>query len=449
MKWRGDIGEAALLPTVRRLALRACNKRWTLLSSLRARLRSALRGGRRRRAQVPAAAASGAARRGPRPGAAPRAPAFDLRVDNPIHWPRAAGARVAALGPLDRLPPGIRADRAVPRRDSLLLRRYHHVEDAAAFHPNPVARAGELARLAAAGVVVHAGDADSDSRLGALLGADLQRPLTAETAALDAGARELRSVALRRAALRDHSAWARSPANLPSVSILLPTRRPALLPQALAAVAAQTYPRLELVLGLHGNEQAFRDAARLAAELPLPCRIVRVAGGAPLGAVLNAAVAAAGGELLTKMDDDDHYGADHVWDLVLARAYSGAPLVGKGSEFVYLAAADRTVHRNRGQGEAYRDFLHGGTMLIARDDLARLGGWRNVPMGEDLGLTEDVLRAGGAVYRTHGAGHLWIRHGDGHAWDAGDTYFLRIADSVSRGCNAALAGLTDPVPPAA
>ncbi len=448
MKWRGDIGEAALLPTVRRLALRACNKRWTLLSSFRARLRSALlRGGRRRRAQVPAAAARGAARRGPRPGAAPRAPAFDLRVDNPIHWPRAAGARVAALGRLDRLPPGVRADRAVRRRDPLPLRRYHHVEDAAAFHADPMARAGELARLAAAGVVVHA--ADSDSRLAALLGADLQRLLAAEATALDADARELRSVALRRAALRDHSSWARNSANLPSVSILLPTRRPALLPQALAAVAAQTYPRLELVLGLHGNDQAFRDAARLAAELPLPYRIVPVAGAAPLGAVLNAAVAAAGGELLTKMDDDDRYGADHVWDLVLARAYSGAPLVGKGSEFVYLAAADRTVHRNRGQGEAYRDFLHGGTMLIARDDLARLGGWRNVPRGEDLGLTEDVLRAGGAVYRTHGAGHLWIRHGEGHAWDAGDTYFLGIADSVSRGCNAALAGLTDPVPPAA
>ncbi len=375
------------------------------------------------------------------------APVFDLRDYNPMHWPRDAGGRVAALGPLYRLPPGVRADLPVRRRDPLALRRFHHVEDAAAFHADPVTRAGELARLAAAGVVVRA--ADADARLGALLGAELQRLLTAEAADLDAGARELRSIALRRAALRTHSSWARNPANLPSVSILLPTRRPALLPQALAAVAAQTYPRLELVLGLHGHERAFKDAARLAAELRLPHRIVPVAGSAPLGAVLNAAAAAAGGELLTKMDDDDRYGADHVWDLVLARAYSRAQLVGKGSEFVYLARSNRTVHRYRGQGEAYRDFLHGGAMLIARDDLARVGGWRNVPMGEDLGLTEDVLRAGGAVYRTHGAGHLWVRHGDGHAWDAGDDYFLGIADSVSRGFNAALAGLAALVPPAA
>ena len=397
------------------------------------RLRLALRGRRRRPARSPTASRGAA-------------PAFDLRVHNPMHWPRAAGARVAALGPLERLPAGVRADCAVQRRDPIVLRRYHHVEDTPGFHPDPVTRAGELARLAAAGVVVHA--ADAGPRLGALLGAGLQRLLTAEVAGLDAGARELHSVELRRAALRYHSSWARNPANLPAVSILLPTRRPALLAQALAAVAAQTYPRLELVLALHGNEAAFAHAERCAAELPLPYRIVPVAASAPLGAVLNAAVAAAGGELLTKMDDDDRYGADHVWDLVLAREYSRAQLVGKGSEYVYLAASHRTIHRNRGQGEAYRDFLEGGTMLIARDDLERVGGWRNVPIGEDLGLTEDVLRAGGAVYRTHGAGHLLIRHGDGHAWDAGDDYFLAIADGVSPGCDAALAGLPDLVPPA-
>ena len=39
------------------------------------------------------------------------------------------------------------------------------------------------------------------------------------------------------------------------------------------------------------------------------------------------------GTLLTKVDDDDLYGPEHVWDLVLARCYSGAAVVGKGAEF--------------------------------------------------------------------------------------------------------------------
>jgi hypothetical protein len=29
------------------------------------------------------------------------------------------------------------------------------------------------------------------------------------------------------------------------------------------------------------------------------------------------------------MDDDDFYGPEHVWDLVVARLYSGAEIVGK------------------------------------------------------------------------------------------------------------------------
>ena len=418
---------------------RAFNKRRTAWWFLRAWGRAALPGGTRRR---------GAGRGRPLPGARPSAgesaPAFDLRVYNPIHWPRHDARLVAALGPRERLPPGVGADRSVRRRDPLPLRRFHHVEDAQAFHADPVTRAGELVRLAAAGVVVHVADAGADAaRLRALLGGELWRLMTAGAAGLDAGARELRSIGLRRAALRTHSTWARAAANLPAVSVLLATRRPALLPQALAAVARQRYPRLELVLALHGNDGALPDVRRRVAELPLPGRVVAAPGSAPLGAALNAAAAAADGELLTKMDDDDRYGADHVWDLVLARAYSGAELIGKGAEFVYLAASHRTacdavswrpeVYGSRG--------LAGGALLIARRDLQRAGGWRELRRGVDQALIGDVLRGGGGVYRTHGAGFALVRHGGGHTWRVGDGWFLAKADRVLPGWAAAAAGI--------
>ena len=385
---------------------------------------------------------------GGRPDPGESAPAFDLRVYNPIHWPRHDSALVAALGPLGRLPPGVEADRAVRRHDPLRLRRFHHVEDVGAFHPDPVTRAGELVRLAAAGVVVHVADggADAGPRLRALLGGELWRLMTAGAAGLDAGARELRSIGMRRAALRTHSTWARDAANPPPVSVLLATRRPALLPQALAAVARQRYPRLELVLALHGNDDALPAVRRRVAGLPLPATVVPVPGSASLGAALNAAAAVAGGELLTKMDDDDRYGADHVWDLVLARAYSQAELVGKGAEFVYLAASNRTacdaaswrpeVYGSRG--------LAGGTLLISRRDLQRAGGWRELRRGVDQALIGDVLRRGGGVYRTHGAGFALVRHGDRHTWRVGDGWFLAKADRVIPGWAAAAAGFGAP-----
>ena len=154
-------------------------------------------------------------------------PAFDLRAYNPIGWRRDIGSEAAALGPVEWLPPGVEAVRTVHRRNLRRLRRVHHLEDAQAFHANDVTRAGELARLAAAGVVVHL--ADGDERLRTLLGDSLYRLMTTDMRSMDAGEREQMSIRMRRAALRDYSSWARARRNgleeLPLVSVLLATKR--------------------------------------------------------------------------------------------------------------------------------------------------------------------------------------------------------------------------------
>ena len=367
-------------------------------------------------------------------------PTFDLRTYNPVHWRPATSARAVALGALDLLPAGTSADRAAWGRDPIRLRRHHHVLDVAAFHENPTARAGALAKLAAAGVVVHAPDADDS--LGALLGAELGSLIAADPEGMDSHAREVHCIRMRRAALREHSSWARRSVGPPTVSILLATRRPALLSRALASVARQSYPRLELSLALHGPEDAFAGAEEKAAALPVPVALVRAPSSEPIGAVLNEATAASAGTLVTKMDDDDLYGAEHVWDLVLARAYSDAQVVAKGFEFVHLAASGMTVRIGGGTSEAYRTgFLAGGALMIAREDLARVGGWATHRLDEDKELARDVLRAGGSVYRTHGAGFMLMRHGGGHSWKADDAHFLLRAERVVPGCVPALADI--------
>ena len=385
------------------------------------------------------------------------APVFDLRRDNPIHWPRDSANEVALLGPPGLLPPGAAPEPAHSQtrsRNPRHLRRYHHIIDAAEFHADPASRASLLARLAANGVVIHAltgSDEAADARLRALLGDELYGLLTANAAGLDAGERELRSIAMRRAALREHSTWGRNTAGLPAVSILLATRRPALLPDALAAAARQTYPKLELSLALHGDAESFDGVEGCIKEMPFPVRVTRTPAEATLGAALNAAVAASGGALVAKLDDDDCYGPEHVWDLVLAREYSGARLVGKGVEFVYLAASGQTLHCRSGRGEAYRaSSLAGGTLLLSRRDLARIGGWRDAPRGVDTALVNAMLRRGGGVYRTHGAGYILVRHSHGHTWPESEARFLAKADRIIPGWAPAAAGLPDaPLPPIA
>ena len=188
-------------------------------------------------------------------------PAFDPWVHNPIGWFDGERKRVGALGPRDRLPEGCEADREVGADDRAALRKLCYLEDVAAFHRDPVARAGELVRLAATGVVVHL--ADGDRRLAPYLGAELFALMTSDVGSLGDAGREELGVRMRRAALREHSLGSRArqvaervlpdPPWLPLVSVVVATRRPGFLGRVLATVREQTYPRLELILGLHGE----------------------------------------------------------------------------------------------------------------------------------------------------------------------------------------------------
>jgi len=177
--------------------------------------------------------------------------------------------------------------------------------------------------------------------------------------------------------------------------------------------------------------------------------VLRLAAALPLGSALNAATQAARGTLLTKMDDDDVYGPEHVWDLVLAQEYSQAALVGKAADFAYLAASDRTIRRFTGRDEQYRStVLAGSTLLITRHMLDRVGGWTRSRKGEDQALVHAVKRTGSKIYRTHPYGFLMVRHGRQHTWDVPDAYFEQFTSDVDEaGWRPELAGVSEEQPP--
>jgi hypothetical protein len=212
---------------------------------------------------------------------------------------------------------------------------------------------------------------------------------------------EEHSIVVRRAALDAFGAIAR-----PSVSVVMATRRPDMLEHALAQVGRQRGVDVELVLAPHGFDAD-----------PPGVTVVPVPGDAVFGDVLNAAVAAAEGDLVLKMDDDDWYAPDFVADLLRARAYSGADLVGMPDDLYFLEDRDLTLRLGH-QAEVYKGFVAGGTMLIARDHLRELGGFASVPRHVDKALTATVRAAGGTVYRTHGLGYVLRRTASGHTWDA-------------------------------
>ncbi len=330
---------------------------------------------------------------------APLVGPLDERTLNPIGFVTANDGRVVDAATLDRVTPAVVAG----------LRGAAGVR-VADWTPDTTRT---VAALALAGVPVVADTAPVE------LGALLRDAITAHVDLADPIAREEHSLVTRRAAFDIFS----SVAGQPMVSVVLATRRDDMLDFALAQVARQRgVDSLELVLAPHGFDVPLarvRDAVGpdVAVQvLPQPETTL-------FGDVLDAAARAAGGDVVLKMDDDDWYAPDVVADLLRARAYSGAELVGMPAELHYLAEPDLTVKRGH-PVELYSSFVAGGTMLVDRTALREAGGFRAVRKYVDAQLIDALQAMGAAIYRTHGLGYVLRRNASGHTWQVDLDYLL-------------------------
>ena len=400
-------------------------------------------------------------------------PIVDLGVNHPMGFRRASGTR-AAVGSLAPGPnflqtwarlavsataaktPTEPPPSAAQATDLGELARFHHhlgVLDAPELHRDASSHAQWLATMAATGVPIVCTELPTEvaNRLGDTLVASLVSARVHDLTDVDA--RERVSVRQRTAALREHGAnraWASiataagiRPTPEPTISVLAATNRPEHLRHLVDQYERFAYGPRELIVALHGD--AFADDAeeRLRGRVTTELTVLRIEQAAPLGDVLNRATEAAGGQLVTKLDDDDLYDTYHLDDLLAALRYSRATIVGKGSEFVYLAELDITLRRMPNGAETGSRSVAGGTLMIARDDLLQVGRWQRAPRFIDQLLIDDVLEAGGRLHRTHGHGFVLNRHGRGHTWDSSVDYFLQQAVRQWTGLDLAAAGFWD------
>lgn len=229
---------------------------------------------------------------------------------------------------------------------------------------------------------------------------------------------DIRSVVQRRAVLQPmFRRW-------PTVSLVVVSRRADLVRPLIARLARVDYPELELVVGVHGGSvpEGLKDAAG-----SRPIVVQEFPADQVFGSVLQDAFAAASGELVAKVDDDDYMSDAHIRDLVMAHGYSGATLVGKSTTVVYLGDIDTTVRRLYGARESFTHRVAGSTFLLSPEDLAAVGGWEPLPRAVDTALLSAVRRHGGSIYQPHDIGYLYMRRADPseHTWATGSDHFLR------------------------
>ena len=201
----------------------------------------------------------------------------------------------------------------------------------------------------------------------------------------------------------------------PTVSVLVSTLRPDDLSHLLDQLLPQTLPTFELVLGLHTIELSASHKRQIAAlnRRRVKVKVQKFSEDKSLGTILSTLASHSHGEFIAKMDDDDYYGPEHLRDLLDAALDTGADVVGRAMNYVYLEPLDLTVRRYSSYGtravELWSDWVCGGTILAKRD-IAEAAGWfGDGNTAVDRFLLSGVTNNGGKIWRTFGAGYIYRR----------------------------------------
>jgi hypothetical protein len=202
-----------------------------------------------------------------------------------------------------------------------------------------------------------------------------------------------------------------------SVSVVVPTMRPAQLEHVLTQMGKQSHRELQVVLVLHGHGEP-AGLREQAAGLGVDDLVVLEADRAlTLGSCLNLGLDAADGDLVAKVDDDNFYGRHYLRDLVRALDFSGADVAGKWAHLVHLESTGANLLRFPDHEHRFTDLVQGGTLLTRRS-LARELLFDDLPRQVDTTFLRRVRRSGGTVYASDRFNFVSVRRADAgsHTW---------------------------------
>jgi hypothetical protein len=220
----------------------------------------------------------------------------------------------------------------------------------------------------------------------------------------------------------------------PTVSVLLSSLRAGDLSNVLDQLLAQSLASFDVVLGLHTIELSASHKRQIAAlnRRKVKVSVYKFTKDQTLGMILSTLASQSHGEYIAKMDDDDYYGPEHLCDLVDAALDTGADVVGRAMNYVYLEPLQLTVRRFAPHGtqavELWSDWVCGGTILAKRE-VAESAGW----FGEgntavDRFMLSGVTNNGGKIWRTFGAGYIYRRTFTFHTYVTNYSKYLNGAN---------------------
>jgi hypothetical protein len=223
----------------------------------------------------------------------------------------------------------------------------------------------------------------------------------------------------------------------PQIDVMAATKRPEKLEFLFENLGRQTYPNFRVFLVAHGvqfDEQQTRSLAEragvhLAAITHVPESVI-------LGEVFNIGFGVTEASIVAKVDDDDIYGAEYLWDLYSALEFSGAEVAGKWAHYAYLEGPDALVYRYRDFEHRFTDVVAISTLLMRREVL-EVERFPEMPWGSGSMFLRALGAQGGRVFAADRWNYLYIRGQDGNrnTFPISDLRLLANSDVICRGMN--------------
>jgi len=153
----------------------------------------------------------------------------------------------------------------------------------------------------------------------------------------------------------------------PLVSVVVPTRdRPAMLRDALESVCAQDYRNWEAIVVNDGGANVADVLRALPVAAAARFKLIQSAQAAGQARARNKGIAAAHGDIVAFLDDDDRYKPDHLTQLVAGLRASGAALGYTRAEAVWeRIEGGRRIDVKRGPASPW--YRYSRALLLVRN----------------------------------------------------------------------------------
>jgi hypothetical protein len=201
----------------------------------------------------------------------------------------------------------------------------------------------------------------------------------------------------------------------PSLSVVISTARPTDFSQILNQLTKQKLPHFELVIGIHDFTINTKHKAliRKLESRAVDVKVKSFEKHETLGSILSVLAADSSGQYISKMDDDDIYGPEHLQDLLDALLDKGADVAGRAMNYIYIEDLDLTTRKILATGissiEEWDDWVCGGTILVKREAGESAGWFGEGKSAVDKFLLSGVKSRGGRIFRTYGNGYIYRR----------------------------------------